>query len=446
MVIKIPQQVNRVIENLHREGYTAYIVGGACRDIIMGAEAHDWDVATSALPHETAQVFRNYRVIETGIKHGTVTVVIDGTNIEITTYRIEKGYSDNRHPDSVDFTDKIEEDLSRRDFTVNAIAYSPVSGTVDPYGGQTDIESKIIRCVGNPDTRFGEDALRILRALRFSATLGFEIDSETAESIHRNKELLANISAERIFIEISKMLCGKDIKRILLDFSDVLFFILPQLGAMKGCTQNHERHIYDVWEHTVAAVDSVKPETHLRFAMLLHDSGKPHVKTTDKNGTDHFYSHAKKSREIAFEILSKLKTSVKFRESVCNLVEHHDFLPDKISRKTYKKYIGLLGIETVRDLFEVRKADISAQNPKFLAESLEANEKGLAILKEITEENTCFKISDLAINGKDLEKAGFKPSPQMGRILNILLDEVMGDKLENKKEILLERAKNIRDI
>lgn len=445
MVIKIPQQVNRVIENLHREGYTAYIVGGACRDIIMGAEAHDWDVATSALPQETARIFSDYRVIETGIKHGTVTVVIDGTNIEITTYRIEKGYSDNRHPDSVDFTDKIEEDLSRRDFTVNAIAYSPLGGTVDPFGGQADIEKKTIRCVGNPDKRFGEDALRILRALRFSATLGFEIEPETAESIHRNKELLANISAERIFVEISKMLCGKDIKRILLDFSDVLFFILPQLKPMKGCEQNHERHIYDVWGHTVAAVDSVEAKPHLRFAMLLHDSGKPHVKSTDTNGVDHFYSHAKRSRKIAFETLSKLKTSVKFRELVCNLVEYHDFLPDKISRKTYKKYIALLGAETVRDLFEVRKADVSAQSPKFLTESLEANEKGLEIFREITEENACLKISDLAVNGRDLEKAGFEPSPQMGRILNTLLDEVMGDKLENNKKTLLERAKNIRD-
>ena len=445
MVIKIPQQVNRVIEILHREGYTAYIVGGACRDIIMGNDAHDWDVATSAPPQETARIFSNYRVIETGIKHGTVTVIVDGVNVEITTYRIEKGYSDNRHPDSVDFTDKIEEDLSRRDFTVNAIAYSPLNGTVDPFGGQEDIGRKIIRCVGNPDTRFSEDALRILRALRFSSTLGFEIDPETAESIHRNKSLLANISAERIFVEISKMLCGKDIKRILLDFCDVIFFIFPELEPTKGCLQNHERHVYDVWGHTVSSVDSVEAKPHLRFAMLLHDSGKPHVKFTDQKGVDHFYSHAKKSREIARSVLTRLKTSVKFREQVCSLVEYHDFLPDKISKKTYKKYISLLGKETVESLFEVRKADVSAQNPRFLTESLEANKKGLEIFRKIISENSCLKISDLAINGKDLEKSGFTPSPQMGKILNTLLDEVMDEKIENKKEILLERAKNIWD-
>ena len=446
MVIKIPPQVNSVIENLHRNGHTAYIVGGACRDILMGGQAHDWDVATSALPDETKAVFADCRVIETGIKHGTVTVIIDGISVEITTYRIEEGYSDNRHPDSVSFTDKIEEDLSRRDYTVNAIAHSPVSGTVDPFGGMDDIEKKIIRCVGNPDTRFGEDALRILRALRFSSTLGFEIESETSDAIHRCKHLLSNISAERIFVEISKMLCGKDIKRILLEYSDVIFFIFPQLEPMKGCEQHHERHVYDVWGHTVAAVEAVEAKEHLRFAMLLHDSGKPFVKTTDENGVDHFYSHAKKSREIAFEILSKLKTSVKFRNLVCSLVEFHDFLPDKISVKTYKKYIASLGEETVRDLFEVRRAAVSAQNPVCLGESLNANEIGLRTLDGILKENCCFRISDLAVNGKDLEEAGIKPSPEMGRILQTLLDEVMSDKLENNKVKLLERAKNIRDI
>lgn len=443
MVIKIPLQVNTVIEILHAKGYSAYVVGGACRDVIMGKPAHDWDIATSALPQETAEIFKDFRIIETGIKHGTVTVIVDGMPIEITTYRIESGYSDNRHPDSVDFTDRIEDDLSRRDFTVNAIAYSPISGTVDPYGGTEDIEKKIIRCVGNPDTRFGEDALRILRALRFSSVLGFEIDSETKKSIRKNFNLLANISAERIFAETAKMLCGKDIKRILTEFSDVIFFIMPELKPMKGCTQNHERHIYDVWGHTVAAVDAVRPEEHLRFAMLLHDSGKPHVKSTDENGTDHFYSHAKKSRKIAEQILLRFKTSNKFRNLVCNLTEYHDFLPDKISRKTYKKYIAALGIETVRNLFEVREADIRAQNPVFLAEGLESNKIGLAVLDEIEKESTCFRIADLNINGNELAEEGIPMSPEMGKILSALLDEVMGDKLENKKDSLLKRAKEI---
>ncbi len=440
MVINIPCQVNSVIEILHSHGHDSFVVGGACRDMLMGKAAHDWDVATSALPQETAKAFSSFRVIETGIKHGTVTVIVDGVPVEITTFRIETGYSDNRHPDRVEFTSKIEEDLSRRDFTVNAIAYSPVNGFIDPYGGREDIEKKLIRCVGNPDTRFGEDALRILRALRFSSVLGFEIDKETEKSIHKNKHLLANISAERIFSELSKMLCGKDIKRILTDYSDVIFFILPELEATHGCEQNHERHIYDVWGHTVAAVDAVNPEPHLRFTMLMHDSGKPHVKTTDENGIDHFYKHAKKSRAIADSVLQRLKVSNAFRQEVCNLTEFHDFLPDKISKKTYKKYIAKLGVKTVTDLFEIRKADISAQNPVFIEEGIKANKTGLEILNEITSENTCFRITDLEINGNDLAKAGVPPSPFMGKILETLLDEVMDEKIKNQKDTLLARA------
>ena len=445
MVINIPPQVNRAIEILRQNGHTAHVVGGAVRDALMGVEAHDWDIATSALPEETAAAFNDFRVIETGIKHGTITVIIDSASLEITTYRIESGYSDNRHPDSVKFTDLIENDLSRRDFTVNAIAYSPHSGITDPHCGCGDIDKKVIRCVGEPDKRFGEDALRILRALRFSSVLGFEIESKTAESIRRNYRLLANISVERIFVELSKLLCGKDVKRILLDYSEVIFFILPELEPMKGCAQNHERHIFDVWEHTVEAVSHIKNEPHLRLAMLFHDSGKPHVKTTDPNGVDHFYSHAKKSREIARNALTRLKVSNKLRDTVGNLVEYHDFLPDKISKKTYKKYIGKLGINTVTELFDVRKADISAQNPKFLQEGLDSNEAGLKILKEIQNENSCLKLSDLAVNGKDLEKSGIPSSPEMGRILNILFDEVLEEKTENSKNALLARANELKN-
>ncbi len=446
MVIKIPQQVNRAIEILRQNGHTAYVVGGAVRDALMGKEAHDWDIATSAKPEETAEAFRDFRVIETGIKHGTVTVIVDRESLEITTYRIESGYSDNRHPDKVEFTDMIEDDLSRRDFTVNAIAYSPSAGIADPFGGCGDINKKIIRCVGEPDRRFGEDALRILRALRFSATLGFEIDKATSDSIRKNYKSLENISAERIFVELSKLLCGKDAKRILLDYSEVFFFILPELEPMKNCAQNHERHIFDVWGHTVEAVANVKADAPLRLAMLFHDSGKPHVKSTDENGIDHFYSHAKRSRAIAFEALTRLKVSNKLRDKVCSLVEYHDFLPDRISKKTYKKYIGLLGAETVEELFEVRKADISAQNPVFLSEGLQANETGLRIFNGIQSENSCLKISDLAINGNDLEKAGIPPSPEMGRILETLLDEVLEEKTENKKNALLKRVKDIKKI
>lgn len=445
MVIKIPSQINRALEILQNNGHSAYVVGGAVRDVLMGKNAHDWDITTSATPEETLKAFSDFRTIETGLKHGTVTVIVDEMSLEITTFRIEGDYSDNRHPDKVDFTDKIEDDLSRRDFTVNAIAYSPQKGFADPFDGQTDIKNNIIRCVGNPDKRFGEDALRILRALRFSSVLGFEIDGETAESIRRNYKLLANISVERIFAEISKLLCGKDAGRILREFEDVFFFVLPEISPMKNCSQNHERHIYDVWGHTVKAVENIEPVAELRFAMLFHDSGKPHCKTTDGNGTDHFYSHGKISKKITYDALTRLKTSVKFRESVCNLVEHHDFLPDKISKKTYKKYISLLGIDTVKTLFKVREADILAQNPKFHTESLEENKTGLKVLEEIESEAACFKISDLAIDGGTLKKLGFTPSPEMGKVLEALLDEVMEEKLENKTDSLIERALQMKN-
>ncbi len=443
MVINIPSQVNRAIEILENGGHSAYIVGGAVRNILMGIPVNDWDITTSALPEETLELFRDFRTIETGIKHGTVTVIIDEINLEITTFRIERGYSDNRHPDKVDFTDKIDDDLSRRDFTVNAIAYSPERGFADPFSGCEDIAKEVIRCVGNPDKRFGEDALRILRALRFSSVLGFDIDSETAESIHRNKHLLKNISVERIFVELSKLLCGVKASEILREYKDVIFFILPELEPMDNCTQNHERHIYDVWEHTVKAVESVPPDPALRFAMLLHDSGKPHCKTTDQNGIDHFYSHGKISKKIAFDMLARLKTSNRFRDTVCNLVEYHDFLPDKISKKTYKKYIAKLGLETVENLFYIREANVLAQNPKFHAESLAQNETGKKTLEEIKNEENCFKISDLAVDGRKLENIGIAPSPAMGKIMKKLLDEVMDEKLPNDEGELIERAKQL---
>lgn len=446
MVIKIPSQVNRALEILCGGGHSAFIVGGAVRNILMGIPVHDWDIASSALPNETLELFKDFRTVETGVKHGTVTVIIDGMSLEITTFRIEKGYSDNRHPDRVDFTRRIEEDLSRRDFTVNAIVYSPQAGFVDPFGGREDIERGVIRCVGEPDKRFGEDALRILRALRFSSVLGFEIAPETAQSIQKNHRLLKNISVERIFSELSKLLCGKDAGKILRKYKEVIFYILPELAPTDGCTQNHERHVFDVWGHTVAAVEHISPEPALRFAMLFHDSGKPKCKTTDENGIDHFYSHGKTSKKIAFDAMARLKTSNKFREHVCNLVEYHDFLPDKISKKTYKKYIASLGIDTVKELFLVREADVSAQNPKYLNESLAENEIGKKVLEEIENESSCFKIGDLAVNGKDLAAAGIMPSPAMGKIFAALLDEVLEEKLQNSREALIKRAKQLAEL
>lgn len=442
-MIKIPSQVNSALKILYDDGHSAYVVGGAVRDAFMGRSADDWDITTSALPEEILAAFRGFRVIETGIKHGTVTVIVDGMSIEITTYRVDGGYLDNRHPDSVRFTDRIEEDLMRRDFTMNAVAVSSGDETVDPFGGRGDIENRLIKCVGEPEKRFKEDALRILRALRFSSVLNFEIEENTAKIIHKCRELLKNVSCERIFAELCKLLCGQAAERILTDFADVIFVVLPELEPMENCNQNNLYHFCDVWLHTVKSVAAVAPETELRLAMLFHDSGKPKTKFTDENGIDHFYGHAKISREIAENSLVRMKTSNKLRETVSALVEYHDFCPHKISKKTYRRYIGLLGIDTVKALFEIRRADSAAHAPFIYEQALKENITGLKILEEIEKEDSCFSIKDLKINGKDLEKAGIEPSPFMGEVLERLLDEVMDDKTENEKEALLKRASEL---
>lgn len=445
MVINIPPEVNRVFEILLPRGYDSYVVGGAVRDALAGGSPEDWDVATSAAPDEILNAFSEFKTIETGIKHGTVSVFIGGMKIEITSFRTESGYSDNRRPDKVSFSRRIEDDLSRRDFTVNAVAYSPKSGFLDLFGGIKDVERKIIRCVGNADERFGEDALRILRALRFSSVLGFDMASETSESVHKNYALLKNVSAERIFSELTKLLCGKNVGKILSEYDDAIFFVLPELAPAKGCPQNCERHVYDVWNHTIAAVKNVAAVPELRFAALFHDSGKPLRRTTDENGADHFYSHGKAGRDAAFGALSRLRASNKFKDRVCALVEFHDFLPDKISKKTYKKYIARLGRDVVRELFELRKADVSAQNPKYLKQSLLANEAGEKILDEIDAENSCLSLGDLAVGGAELMELGFKPSPEMGEALNVLLEEVVEEKIENAKEALIKRAAELKN-
>ena len=439
MVIKIPPKVNKAMEILRAKGHTAYVVGGAVRDSLLGVESQDWDIATSALPAQTVDAFDGYRVIETGIKHGTVTVLMDGTPLEITTYRIESGYSDNRHPDSVVFTDRIADDLARRDLTVNAIAYSPEAGFVDPYGGIEDIKSGLLRCVGDPDRRFSEDALRIMRVLRFSQTLGFDIEGKTADSVRRSYRLLANISVERILSELLKTLRVCD-KEFLLEYADVIFFILPELAPTRDCTQNHERHIYDVWEHTAAAVEAAPEDEEIRLAMLFHDSGKPLCKTTDENGTDHFHSHGKISREIAYATLERLKASARLRDHVCTLVEYHDFMPELISKATYRKYLGLLGEKTIRELFDVRAADISAQNPAFLSEGMAAIALGRARLDEIIAEDSCLRLRDLKINGNDIKALGIEPSPLTGELLSELFGEVLNDKIKNDRQALIARA------
>ena len=433
--ITIPEYAGTAMRELEANGFESFVVGGCVRDSIMGKIANDWDMTTSAEPQETLEVFKDFRTIPTGIKHGTITVLIDKQPLEITTFRIDGEYTDNRRPDSVNFTRDIENDLSRRDFTVNAMAYNEKDGIVDLFGGMEDIKNKIIRCVGDPDTRFNEDALRIMRAIRFSATLGFEIEEKTADSIRRNKHLLKNIAPERIRVELEKLLLGKDAERILLEFSDVIFEIIPELKSTFGLTQNCPYHIYNVWEHIVKSVAVSEKDKYIRLCMLLHDIGKPQMKTTDENGQDHFKGHAKISADTAFEILKRLRYDNKTISTVTKLVFHHD---DRMynAPQNVKKHASKYGFEFLYLLDKVSRSDILAQTPE-MAERISDCDRYVEELKKLEKEKPCLKISDLKVDGNDLLLLGFN-GKEIGETLEKLLDKVIKNEIKNSKEDLLD--------
>ena len=436
--INVPKQVNMVLKTLEGHGYEAFIVGGCVRDAIMGIEPKDYDVTTSALPEETKEVFKDFHVIETGIKHGTVTVMVDKEPIEITTYRIDENYVDNRHPENVRFTRNLKEDMARRDFTMNAIAYNPACGLVDYYGGVEDIQRGVIRAVGEADKRFEEDALRIMRALRFSAVTGFAIEEATAEAALRHKDFLNNISAERIQVELVKLLCGKDARRVMMEFTDILAVILPELLEMKGFDQCNAYHIYDVLEHTAVAVENTPAEPVLRLSALLHDTGKPETFFQDCTGVGHFYGHNLASKRIAEDLLERLKFDNDTKEKVLLLVEKHD-MQIKAEETVVKRALNKLGEENFRNLIALARADNKAQNP-IISKRQEHFDKLLAIAEEIILKEECFSLKALAVNGRDLMEIGFKPGPELGKALENLLEAVISGEIENKKEELLKKA------
>lgn len=432
--ITIPEYAQIAMKELNANGFEAFVVGGCVRDSIMGKTANDWDMTTSATPEETLEVFKDFRTIPTGIKHGTITVLINRQPLEITTFRIDGEYTDNRRPDSVNFTRDIENDLSRRDFTVNAMAYNDTDGIVDLFGGISDIENKIIRCVGDPDKRFNEDALRIMRAIRFSATLGFEIEKETADSIRRNKHLLKNIAAERIRVELEKLLLGNDAERILLGFSDVIFEIIPELEGTLNVEQNCPYHIYNVWEHIVKSVAVSEKNKYIRLAMLLHDVAKPQMKTTDEKGQDHFKGHASVSADMASQILKRLRYDNKTISTVTKLILHHD---DRLynAPQNVKKHASEYGFEFLYLLDKVSRADILVQNPE-MTDRLSLCDNYIDELKNLEKEKPCLKISDLKVDGNDLIKLGYT-GKEIGNILEKLLDKILKNELINSKEDIL---------
>lgn len=412
------------------------------RDSLLGKTPNDWDITTSAKPEDMKSVFADFHCIDTGIKHGTVTVVIDGEPLEITTFRLDGEYEDNRHPKSVTFTSNLGADLGRRDFTVNAMAYSKKTGTVDLFGGQNDLKNKIIRCVGDPDRRFNEDALRILRALRFASALDFEIEEKTAQSLLKNRALLGNISEERIAKELLKLVCGKGAKRILMDFAPVLFEILPELQPMYKNSHDNPHHCYDIYEHTLIAVESIDPEPTLRFAMLLHDCGKPAVKKFDENGVAHFYGHQRISAEISAQILARLKVSNKFRDEILFLVSNHDRWELYENTEKMPRYLSKFGLDGVLNLLKVMRADVLAQSPEYryrLDQIADAEETA----KNLAAQKPCLSLSELQINGRTLMDIGIPQGRKLGAVLAQLLDEVIDGVTKNTQEALTTRAREI---
>ena len=442
MTMDMPKNVDTAINLLQSAGFEAYAVGGCVRDSLLGKTPNDWDITTSAKPEDMKSVFADFHCIDTGIKHGTVTVVIDGEPLEITTFRLDGEYEDNRHPKSVTFTSDLGADLGRRDFTVNAMAYSKKTGTVDLFGGQNDLKNKIIRCVGDPDRRFNEDALRILRALRFASALDFEIEEKTAQSLLKNRALLGNISEERIAKELLKLVCGKGAKRILTDFAPVLFEILPELQPMYKNSHDNPHHCYDIYEHTLIAVESIDPEPTLRFAMLLHDCGKPAVKKFDENGVAHFYGHQRISAEISAQILARLKVSNKFRDEILFLVSNHDRWELYENTEKMPRYLSKFGLDGVLKLLKVMRADVLAQSPEYryrLDQIADAEETA----KNLAAQKPCLSLSELQINGRTLMDIGIPQGRKLGAVLAQLLDEVIDGVTKNTQEALTTRAREI---
>ncbi len=440
MELHLPEKVNRAIKLLKDNGFEAYAVGGCVRDMIMGIAAHDFDVTTSALPEETEKVFEGFRIIETGIKHGTVTVIIEGEPIEITTYRTDGDYLDNRHPESVNFSRNLKDDLSRRDFTVNTLCFNENEGLIDLFGGTEDIKSGIIRCVGEPDKRFNEDALRIMRAIRFSCTLGFDIEKSTSESIIKNRELLRNIAAERIREEFTKLLCGKSVRDTLNKYRCVLEVFIPEYADLFGCEQNTPYHIYDVAQHSLAAVDFIENDKDLRLTMFFHDIAKPLCKTTDENGRDHFKGHALAGYVISKEILKRMRYDNKTVEKVSTLIKIHSAASPR-SKAEAKFFLSNIGEERYRNFMKVRRADCFAKaNPNSHDEKLKKMQE---FLDEILKNDECFSLKQLNIDGNDLKAMGIK-GEKINLALNSLLTLVINGDCENDRDKLIEKAKELK--
>ncbi len=440
MKIQLPEKVKFIIDTITQAGYEAFAVGGCIRDSILGREPNDWDITTSAQPQQVKELFR--RTVDTGLAHGTVTVMLDKEGFEVTTYRIDGEYEDSRHPKEVTFTSNLVEDLKRRDFTINAFAYNETTGLVDAFDGMKDIEQGVIRCVGNAEERFTEDALRILRAIRFSAQLGYEIEDSTKKAICKLAGNLQHISAERIREELSKLLVSPNPQYLEIAYeTGVTAVVLPEFDICMETIQNHPHHCMNVGKHTLCTLQHVPPTQKYRWAALLHDIGKPDTLKMDEEGITHFKGHQVKGAQMAQDIMKRLRFDNDTMSVVVKLVEYHDYGngvdPDlRIVRRAVNK----IGEDIFPLLFEIRRGDILAQSDYMRKEKLELIDKWQMLFEEIQEKKQCVSLKTLAVNGGDLIELGMKPGKEMGVTLQALLDYVLDHPEENTKEILLQRV------
>lgn len=439
--IDIPKTIQLALDKLGKAGYEAYIVGGCVRDALLGVEPQDWDITTSAIPEEIQQIFNNYGQRDTGLKHGTVMIIFQNELIEITTFRIDHEYSDGRRPDSISYTSNVIEDLGRRDYTINACAMDGKQ-LVDPFGAREDIRNRLIRCVGDPVERFTEDSLRILRGIRFASTLNFTVEENTRRAMFECKGLLKNISWERIRVEFCKTLLGINVHDILIEFKDIISFMIPEIKEMIDFEQHNKYHVYDVYQHSLKAIELIDRDMVLRVTMFFHDIAKPISFSLDEEMIGHFYGHPKISAQITGKILKRMRFSNEDINTITQLIEFHN-TEIGFTTKSVRRILSKLGEVQLRRLLKVKRADTMAKNPMFVAGGLETLDAIEGILDELIARDDCFTLADLKLDGYDLMGIGIPEGKKIGVILNKILDMVLKEEIENKREILMEKAKSL---
>ncbi len=444
-IFNLSKKTQSVLDILAKNGFEAFLVGGCVRDMLMEKNPSDYDICTNALPAEIKSCFSAFKQIDLGIEHGTVCVIFEGENYEITTFRCENSYKDKRHPERVEFVSSIEEDLKRRDFTINALAYSPQKGLIDQHNGLKDLESKTIRTVGNPYDRFEEDSLRLLRATRFSSTLKFNIETNTKSAIKVKAENISFSSKERQYCELNKLILGEDCAKTILENKELFFAIIPELENMYNCTQETKYHKFNVFDHSVTALSHADKNAVLRMAVLLHDVGKPQMKTIDSKGIAHFKGHAKTGADIAKKILENLRFPKKEIREICTLIHFHNRQSPKTDRDIVRLF-SQIGTDATINLMRHKFCDTMGKADFVISENAELYHSRIKRAKDLSKINPCYKISQLEINGSDLKKLGIKEGEAIGKMLKHLLDCVIKGNINNSKEeltheTLLQKAK-----